>query len=54
MDEWVINGRKTFVELECPGPYTVLQPGGELCWSVRWYLVPQGDDLKGTIAPFIR
>ena len=49
-----INGRKTFVELECQGPYTVLQPGEALKWSVRWYLIPAGEDLMGTVAPFVQ
>ena len=49
-----INGRKTFVELECQGPYTVLQPGEALNWSVRWYLIPSGEDLMGTVAPFVQ
>ena len=33
-----INGRKTFVEIEAQGPYTRLQPGEALDWTVRWYL----------------
>ena len=33
-----INGRKTFVEIEAQGPYTDLEPGGQLDWTVRWYL----------------
>jgi len=34
-----INGRKTFVEIEAQGPYTKLQPGEALDWTVRWYLL---------------
>ena len=49
-----INGRKTFVELESQGPYTTLKPGGFLHWSVRWYLLPQGEDVMGTIKPFVK
>ena len=49
-----INGRKTFVELESQGPYTVLKPGGFLHWTVRWYLVPQGDNLTGTIKALVK
>ena len=49
-----INGRKTFVELESQGPYTTLKPGGFLHWTVRWYLVPQGEDPMGAIRPIIR
>jgi len=36
-----VNTGKTFVEIEEQGPYTTLQPGGEVRWTVRWYLVPQ-------------
>ena len=32
------NPGKTFVEIEEQGPYTTLQPGGELNWTVSWYL----------------
>ena len=32
---------KTFVEVEEQGPYTTLQPGASLDWTVRWYLVRQ-------------
>ena len=49
-----INGRKTFVELECQGPYTVLQPGEAFRWSVRWYLIPRGEDLMETVRPFVQ
>ena len=49
-----INARKTYVELECQGPYTVLQPGEALTWGVRWYLVPAGEDLMGTVAPLLK
>ena len=31
---------KTFVEIEEQGAYTTLQPGEELNWTVRWYLMP--------------
>jgi len=33
------NPGKTYVEIEEQGPYTVLPPGGELSWTVRWYLL---------------
>jgi len=36
-----INARKTFVEIEAQGPYTKLQPGEALDWTVRWYLLQQ-------------
>lgn len=34
------NPGKTFVEIEEQGAYTTLQPGEEVDWTVRWYLVP--------------
>lgn len=34
------NPGKTFVEIEEQGAYTTLQPGEEVSWTVRWYLVP--------------
>lgn len=34
------NPGKTFVEIEEQGAYTTLQPGEELNWTVRWYLMP--------------
>ena len=49
-----INGRKTFVELEAQGPYTLLQPGESLRWTVRWYLVPEEDSLQDTVTPLLR
>ena len=49
-----INGRKTFVELEAQGPYTLLQPGESLKWTVRWYLVPEEDSLQDTVTPLLR
>ena len=42
-----VNTGKTFVEIENQGVYTTLQPGEELHWTVRWYLVP----LKGDAVP---
>ena len=35
-----VNEGKTFMELECQGPYPTLTPGESLHWSVRWYLMP--------------
>lgn len=35
-----VNQGKTFVEIEEQGAYTTLQPGEELSWTVRWYLLP--------------
>ena len=35
------NPGKTFVEIEEQGAYTTLQPGGEVSWTVRWYLAEQ-------------
>ena len=34
------NPGKTFVEVEEQGPYTTLQPGESVNWTVRWYLIP--------------
>ena len=28
----------SFVEIEAQGPYTALEPGEKLDWTVRWYL----------------
>lgn len=36
-----VNSGKTYVEIEEQGAYTTLGPGGQLDWTVRWYLVPQ-------------
>jgi hypothetical protein len=35
-----VNRGKTYIELESQGAYTELQPGAELQWTVRWYLIP--------------
>ena len=35
-----VNRGKTYSELESQGAYVTLQPGGELSWTVRWYLFP--------------
>lgn len=35
-----VNRGKTYIELESQGAYTLLQPGEELQWTVRWYLKP--------------
>ena len=35
-----VNPGKTFVEVEEQGPYTTLQPGESVDWTVCWYLVP--------------
>ena len=34
------NPGKTFVEIEEQGPYTTLEPGASVNWTVRWYAVP--------------
>ena len=34
-----VNQGKTYIELESQGAYTLLQPGEQLTWTVRWYLV---------------
>ena len=36
-----IDARKSFVEIEAQGPYTELQPGEKLDWTVRWYLAEE-------------
>ena len=35
-----VNRGKSHIELESQGAYTLLQPGEQLSWTVRWYLVP--------------
>lgn len=35
-----VNRGKTYIELESQGAYTLLQPGEQLTWTVRWYLTP--------------
>ena len=35
-----VNRGKSYIELESQGAYTLLQPGEELKWTVRWYLKP--------------
>ncbi|MCQ2182689.1 MAG: DUF4380 domain-containing protein [Bacteroidales bacterium] len=39
-----INAGSTYVELESQGAYTELKPGESFDWTVRWYLVPVGDE----------
>ena len=41
-----VNRGKSYIELESQGAYTLLQPGEELHWTVRWYLVPVEADAK--------
>jgi hypothetical protein len=38
-----VNQGKTYIELESQGAYTLLQPGEQLKWTVRWYLIPTSD-----------
>ena len=38
-----VNQGKTYIELESQGAYTLLQPGEQLTWTVRWYLVPTNE-----------
>jgi hypothetical protein len=33
-----VNRGKTYIELESQGAYTLLLPGEQLHWTVRWYL----------------
>ena len=35
-----VNRGKTYIELESQGAYTELNPGAQLRWTVRWYLLP--------------
>ena len=35
-----VNRGKTYIELESQGAYTTLNPGGQLSWTVKWYLTP--------------
>ena len=47
-----VNVGKTFMELECQGPYTTLKPGESLHWTVKWNLVPEaGPGMPGMGAP---
>ena len=39
-----VNQRKTYIELESQGAYTVLNPGESLSWTVKWYLLPVDTD----------
>lgn len=41
------NPGKTFVEIEEQGPYTTLQPGESVDWTVRWYLLPVEEGQNG-------
>lgn len=36
-----------FIELECQGPYQLLQPGDTLSWRVRWHLLEVDEDIVG-------
>ena len=38
-----VNQGKTYIELESQGAYTLLQPGEQLTWTVRWYLIPTSE-----------
>ena len=46
-----VNEGKTFMELECQGPYTTLKPGESLHWSVRWYLMPMNGPAMPGMGP---
>ena len=45
-----VNRGKTYIELESQGAYTTLQPGGQLSWTVRWYLQPCESDTTEALA----
>ena len=38
--EVYVNQGKTHIELESQGAYTLLMPGQQTTWTVRWYLMP--------------
>ncbi|HEV8245450.1 MAG TPA: DUF4380 domain-containing protein, partial [Polyangiaceae bacterium] len=42
--EIFLDGQKRYIEVEQQGPYTALEPGQSLSWTVRWYLrkIPAG------------
>ena len=35
-----VNRGKTYIELESQGAYTTLKPKEQVCWTVRWNLLP--------------
>ena len=41
-----VNRGKTYIELESQGAYTKLEPGQQLSWTVRWYLVPVSEEAQ--------
>ena len=41
-----VNHGRTFIELENQGVYTSLAPGGQLSWTVRWYLFPVASEAQ--------
>ena len=41
-----VNQRKTYIELESQGAYATLQPGEQLSWTVRWYLLPVAESAE--------
>lgn len=41
-----VNRGKTYIELESQGAYTKLEPGQQLSWTVRWYLVPVTEEAQ--------
>lgn len=38
--QFYIHGDNTYLEIEEQGAYTTLEPGEEVNWTTRWYLVP--------------
>ena len=38
--EIYVNAKKSYAELENHGPYTLLQPGKSISYTVNWFLVP--------------
>ena len=35
-----VNRGKSYIEIESQGVYTLLQPGEQLSWTVKWHLLP--------------
>jgi hypothetical protein len=49
-----VNRGKAHIELESQGPYTLLQPGEQLTWTVRWYLLPVATTDKAQLMQQVR
>lgn len=52
-----VNRGKSYIELESQGAYTLLEPGAELHWTVRWYVKPvdaTANDLRSLLTTTVR